>query len=182
MLTSISATARHVRTLFARDSDLGSVYQVLLEKGTNAWEVGVAGSGSGGDSDKWYFAKGNVAILAYSTGTVPADSSWHHYAITRSATRGAGSTIVYVDGSAATNEVAANYAVTCSDTADALLVGRASAADYAGGRAAYIAIYKSVLSAARIAPITRRPRARRRAIFRPLVGSGIRMTGTDGAP
>lgn len=133
-----------------RTTDTGA-YETVLSKGTNGYSVAVGGpSGGAPIDDKLVLIKDNVSVLSQSTTSVPADSSWHHYVITRTATRGAGSTIVYVDATAGTADN--DTVTTVADTAEALQIGRdavGSDGPFLGGMDE-LAIYKSVLTPAQV--------------------------------
>lgn len=127
---------------FGRDADTAT-WQGAFNKGTNAYAIGI------NPSDKYNSGKMGVAEYVQSTGTVAADSSWHHVVVTKAAGTGAGRSKLYVDGVDATSE--GDTTTTSADTTTTLEVGREGSGQRSAGRIAYIAIYKSVLSSTRVA-------------------------------
>lgn len=133
---------------YARTADLGAVFEIVLGKGTNGYNAGIGGSGAVPNDDQWMLGKQGVTILATSlTDPVPTDGSWIYWVITRSGT-GTGTNKVYKNGVDDSNYE--NTTTSLVDTSTPLIIGRESASDYATGRVAHIALYKSVLSPAQI--------------------------------
>lgn len=118
-----------------------AAFQVALQKGSQAYSLGVS------NGDQWMLGKRDAAILTRASVTAPSNGSLQHVVATRSATRGAGSTKVYVNG--ADVSVEENTAAILVDTAAALEIGKEASLP-SRMRMQYLAIYKSVLSAARV--------------------------------
>jgi hypothetical protein len=135
---------------YYRDADLGSVYESVIAKGVNGYVFGITATGSTPYDDRIQLGKQGVIGLAYSTTDPVPIGSWLHWVITRSATRGVGSTKVYKNGVEETG-YEPSTTTTLNNTTSPLLIGQESGTNYANGRIAYVAIYKTVLSSTRIA-------------------------------
>lgn len=118
--------------------------QGVVRKGTNAYAVGIAGPGAGGNEGRIFLGKMGVAFLCFGP-SVPFDGSKHMYHVTRSAA-GAGNTLWYADGTE--SHVDSSIATTLSDTSADLEVGKDDST--LDGGLGVIAIFKSVLSQSRI--------------------------------
>jgi len=127
---------------YARDDDTGG-NQVIINKQTNAYAVNIV------STDKFQFGKAGVAGIVRTVETIPSDGSQHHYAITRSAASLAGHAI-YIDGVSVSIEASDSPTASLADNALALEIGREAGQQSAGGKLAYVAFYKTALSAARI--------------------------------
>lgn len=127
---------------FRRDEDTGAL-STLLHKGTNGYMVIVTAA------DQMTLDKvGLGGFLVGETATTPADGVWRHWVITRSAA-GAGNTLIYKD--AVEGHTDSQPATALADTTAVLRLGQEASSNRVGGALAYIALYKSVLSATRIA-------------------------------
>ncbi len=128
-----------------RVTDTGA-FEIALNKGVNGYSVGVGGFDP--ESDNLTLGKRGVAVLAYSTPTIPADSSWHHYVITRSGA-GAGNTLIYMDGVEGHTDTA-SIGTAPENTTSVLEIGREGAGSRWTGGLDELAIYNTVLSAATV--------------------------------
>lgn len=139
----LNGTDFTVELWYARDTDVGN-WQGIVSK-QNAWGVSVHST-----LDSMALTVPGVTTLFYTQGTVPADSTWHHYVFTQ--INGASvpaDRAVYVDGSSV---AATHYSYTAiSGTATDLVIGQDTATYPAQGKIAFLAVYKSVLSAGRVA-------------------------------
>lgn len=132
-----------IEIIAGRVVDTGT-WQTALHKGSTSYAIDVSAQ------DQWMIGKSGVAILARATAVAPSDGTLQHVVITRSATRGAGSTRVYVNGADVTFEESGALSQVLSDTADALEIGRMGAPNPSRMRMQYLAIYKSLLAPARV--------------------------------
>lgn len=127
---------------YRRDEDTGAI-ATLLHKGTDGYMVAVTAA------DQLVLDKvGLAGYLVGESGTTPADGTWHHIVITRSAA-GAGNTLVYKDG--VESHTDSQPAVALADTTSVLRLGQEASSNRIGGALAYVALYKSALSSTRIA-------------------------------
>jgi hypothetical protein len=129
---------------YARDEDLGT-YQSVLNKGDNAYAINGANP-----ADHYSFGKRNVAEIIRSDDTVLTDGLWHHIVITKLNGFGTGKAHIFVDGTDDTVELDTTSNTVLNDTTDVLEIGRETASFRAGGKIAYVALYKSVLSGTRV--------------------------------
>lgn len=165
---------------FRRVTDTGGQVAVL-NKGTNAYSNAVL------STDKVSLGKTGVANMVSESGTTAADSVWHHLAVTRSSS-GTDNTLWYKDSVEGHTDISAGTVL--ADTASALELGREGSSG-PGGTLAYLAIYKSVLSAGQVAahyaaatagPVTVTPGTASLTIttFVPVVTGGAGLTVTPG--
>jgi hypothetical protein len=133
-----------IEVWFARDDDIND-FQGILNKGSASYAISIDGAGTAGYEDKLIPGKVDTSVEVYSDNTVPTDGSWHHYVWTRGASS---ADTLYVDGVESGTDAASGQ--TLADTTSVLTIGRETASFRAGGKIAYIALYKSVLSASRI--------------------------------
>jgi len=130
---------------FALDENLGTVDQMLLNRGTGAPNVALDGA-----TRRLQLTKGGFGALFTGSTVIPINSAWHHLVITRSAA-GAGNTQIYLDGVAET-VTAASPATTYANNSEVLTFGRKNVGPVErwGGKLDEIAIYRRVLSASEV--------------------------------
>lgn len=133
-----------IEVWFARDADTAT-FQGILNKGVNGYAVAIDAAGAAGFTDLLIGGKRDVSIEVFSDSTIPTDSTWHHYVWTRD---GGAADLLYVDGVEAGFDNASGQAV--EDTASVLEIGRETVSYRCAGRIAYIALYKTALSAGRV--------------------------------
>lgn len=132
-----------------RDSDTGT-WQIVLNKGSGAYAVTIGGA-TGDYADRITFGKALQATLFFTENwVVPADGSWHHYVVTRSAA-GVGNTKFYVDSvDVGATEYASQGNLTIGDTTSPLEIGREGASSPLTGKVSHLGIWKRVLSPAEV--------------------------------
>ena len=130
-----------LEAIVTRPTDSGTT-ETLFHTGTGGYGFGIS------STDRLILYKSGVGVLFQSNTTVPTGASFIHIAVTRSGS-GAGNTKLYINGVDVTDTAIDANAVLL-DTTAGLEVGREGAAQRWMGKAGYVAIYKSVLSEARI--------------------------------